>query len=61
MISKEVVDLAVNKKYSSMAEMVKNELANKLAEHPVYKEHSAKVNHSQLLKSQFAKINGAGE
>lgn len=56
-MDKEVIDMAVDKKFSEFADNVKNSLKQKLVNHEVIKQYTADIEHVDKLKQAFTDIN----
>lgn len=60
-LSQEAIDLAVQKKYSAFAEVVKTQMVTKMAEHPVAQEYIKEFDGIKNMKSTLANLNQPAE
>jgi hypothetical protein len=56
MIDKNVIDSAIDKKYTEFSDAIKVELKNKMNGHDTAKEYSSAYDKIQQMKNVFAKI-----
>jgi hypothetical protein len=61
MIDKEVIQIAVDKKYTDFSDTVKGELHAKLAGHPDVSAYNNEYDNIQQTKAKFAEINKTPE
>ena len=56
-----IIDSAVNKKYTEFSAAVKKELQNKLANHEISRKYANEYDQVQHMKQMFAQINNSAE
>lgn len=59
-MNKDVIQLAIDKKYSAFSDAIKMELHNKLTDHPVSKQYATDFDHIRQMKQKFATISDVG-
>jgi len=56
-----VIDLAINKKYTEFSDAVKAELKSKISNHDISKKYTSDYDKIQQMKNIFSKINNPEE
>ena len=60
-MNKDIIDLAVNKKFTEFSDVIKGTLLNKLAGHSDIQEYTNEYDNIKNLKVQFNAINKPGD